>query len=445
MTLTDPLLKNPVPLGNDLQLRRSRMEDAETLAEFNERIHGETPADGRRVADWTRDMLNGHHPTHHPDDFTIIEDIKANKIVSAMNLISQTWQYEGIPFKVGRPEAVGTDPAYRKRGLVRTQFEYIHEWSRLRGEQVQAISGIPFYYRQFGYEMTVELDSAWLGYESTLPELKKGESEPCGIRPANESDLEFITQCYAHSTQRLRLSCLRDLDFWRYELTGKLPGNVTRLELKVIERPAGERLGFFAHPYFMEGGYMAAHWFALLPGIDWTSVTPTVLRHLWKIGVEKAPQDDQKCLGFELALDSEHPACLTFAQRLPRHPKPYRWYIRVPDLVAFLQTITPVLEAHLAGSACSGHTGELKISQYTSGIRFVFESGRIEKIENYTAESQNDFDAAFPDLTFLQLLFGDHSLAELGLAFADCGVKRDKRALVDALFPRQISQVLPLQ
>ena len=42
-------------------------------------------------------------------------------------VISQTWSYRGIPFDVGRPELVATDPAYRRRGLVRRQFQVIDE------------------------------------------------------------------------------------------------------------------------------------------------------------------------------------------------------------------------------------------------------------------------------------------------------------------------------
>ena len=38
------------------------------------------------------------------------------------------------PRVVGRPEAVGTRPEYRRRGLVRAQFEVIHAWSAERGE-----------------------------------------------------------------------------------------------------------------------------------------------------------------------------------------------------------------------------------------------------------------------------------------------------------------------
>ena len=50
--------------------------------------------------------------------------------------------------------------------------------------------------------------------------------------------------------------------------------------------------------------------------------------------------------------------------------------------------------------------------------------------------------AMFPDLTFLQLLFGFRALAELEAAFPDCVVRtQEARALLDALFPRAPSDV----
>ena len=137
-------------LGNGLILRRASSEDAEALSKFNGRIHGEDPQDVERIAAWTYDLVAHPHPTLHADDFTIVEETATGRIVSSMNLIPQTWTYEGIEFGVGRPELVGTDPEFRNRGLVRTQFEEVHQWSRERGHLVQAITGIPFYYRQFG-------------------------------------------------------------------------------------------------------------------------------------------------------------------------------------------------------------------------------------------------------------------------------------------------------
>ena len=134
---------------------------------------------------WTRDLLSGAHPTFGVDDFTIVEDRNSGEIVSSMSLISQTWAYEGIPFGVGRPELVGTDPSYRARGLVRAQFEVAHEWSRQRGEHMQVITGIPYFYRQFGYEMGLELGGGRSGGEAHLPKLaedSRNRTHPPGCR-----------------------------------------------------------------------------------------------------------------------------------------------------------------------------------------------------------------------------------------------------------------------
>ena len=42
--------------------------------------------------------------TLRPDDFTIVEETASGRIVSSLNLIPQTWTYEGIEFGVGRPD-----------------------------------------------------------------------------------------------------------------------------------------------------------------------------------------------------------------------------------------------------------------------------------------------------------------------------------------------------
>ncbi len=140
-------------LGDGLILRRSTSADVEALAEFNARIHSDDGPDhpDERVAAWVKDLLAHPHPSFNIGDFTIVEQADTGKIVSSMNLISQTWSYAGVKFKVGRPELVGTEPEYRHRGLVRAQFEVIHQWSAERGELAQAITRIPYYYRLFAY------------------------------------------------------------------------------------------------------------------------------------------------------------------------------------------------------------------------------------------------------------------------------------------------------
>ena len=196
-----PILQN---LGDGLILCRSMIGDADALAEFNSRIHSDDGFDrpDLRVGAWTRDLVGRPHPTFHSDDCTLVVEAASGAIVSSMNLIPQTWAYEGIPFKVGRPELVGTLPEFRNRGLVRAQFEEVHKWSTNHGDLVQGITGIPYYYRLFGYEMGLELAGGRTGFEPQLPALKDGENEPFKIRPATEADIPFIMDTYAHGCRR---------------------------------------------------------------------------------------------------------------------------------------------------------------------------------------------------------------------------------------------------
>src|SRR5512145_773326 len=177
-----------------LILRRATLKDVERLVVFNGQVHSDEGPEqpDERVAVWTRDLMEKPHPTFNVGDFTLVEDPASGTIVSSMSLISQTWRYEDIPFGLGRPELVGTLPEYRNRGLVRAQFEVIHQWSAERGEVMQAIAGIPYYYRIFGYEMGLSLGGGRVGFTPHIPRLKTGMEEPYRLRPAGEGDLTFI-------------------------------------------------------------------------------------------------------------------------------------------------------------------------------------------------------------------------------------------------------------
>lgn len=436
--------------GNGLVMRRATKADAQALSTFNANIHGY--ADGNkpdeRVRVWTRDLMEKPHPTFDVGDFTIVEDTHSGDIVSTLNLISQTWTYAGIPFGVGRPELVGTHPEYRSRGLVRAQFEVIHQWSSERGHKVQAITGIPYYYRQFGYEMGLALGGGRVGYRPHVPKLKTGEKEPYRLRPAKPGDIPFISKLYQQANQRYLINCVWDEALWRYELSGKNPLNVNRMELRLIENQGGKPVGYLAHPPLIWGDMLSAVAYEIEAGVSWADVTPSVVRYLYATGEKYAAAEDKLdefgAFGFSLGL--EHPVYQVLHDGLPRLRKPYAWYLRVPDLPGFLRLIAPVLEKRLAGSVVTGYSGELRLTFYKSGLRLMFEQGRlVEAKEWQPAPHGHSGDAAFPDLTFLQLLFGYRSLQELSYAYADCWYENDRVfALLNALFPKQNSDVWPV-
>jgi len=104
-----------------------------------------------------------------------------------------------------------------------------------------------------------------------------------------------------------------------------------------------------------------------------------------------------------------------------------------------------VLEKRLDASVAAGHTGKLEVSFYGGGLRLEFESGRLSKVEHWSPTVEETGDAAFPDLTFLQILFGYRSLDELDRAFADCSPgEGDARVLLRTLFPRRPSELWPV-
>ena len=438
-------------LGDGLILRRSSAADADKLVEFNGNLHREPGGEGPEeyVAAWVGDLMSGDHPTFDVGDFTIVEDTATGAIVSSLCLISQTWSYGGIRFGVGRPELVGTLPEYRNRGLIRAQFDVIHGWSAGRGERMQVITGIPWFYRQFGYEMAVTLGGRRMGYKSQVPKLKDGEEEPYRIRPATEADLPFIARLYEQGSSRYPLACVWDDVLWQYELAGRNEKDVNRRAMAVIETPQGKPVGFLAHSPRLWDGQVIVEFYELESGLSWLAVSPSVVRYLWALGEEWAAQDPKREMeSFGFRLGAEHPVYQVFANRLPHTAGPYAWYVRVPDLLGFLRHVAPVLERRLENSLLVGHSGEIKIGFYRSGLRLVFEAGRLAGVEPWqpTTEGEDDpGDAGFPDLTFLQLLLGYRSMEDLDYAFADCWASRNlARPLFDALFPRCHSNIWPV-
>ena len=261
------------------------------------------------------------------------------------------------------------------------------------------------------------------------------------MRPATDVDLSFIMRLYAHYTRRSLIGCVRDEALWRYDLHGRSGRNIHRRELCLIVTDRDEPLGFLAHLPALQNNAIITTFYELVPGVSWLAVTPTVIRYLTATGDAYAEREGKKtCEVFSFGLGVAHPVYEAMADRLPRTRDPYAWYVRVPDLPRFLLHITPVLERRLAESVAAGHTGKLKISFYRDGVQLVFEAGRLTGIEPWKPQPGIQADAAFPDLTFLQLLFGHRALDELEHVFKDCWTNNNEAAvLLKALFPKRVS------
>lgn len=433
-------------LGDGLILRRTTVGDIEDLVAFHCTHHPPPGAAGwvDYTEAWIRELMTGRHPTFNAEDFSVVIDTRTDEIVSSLNLISQTWLYEGIEFEVGQLELFTTHPDYRRRGLVREQVGVVHQWSTERGHKLQAISGIPVFYRQFGYELCLDLGGCRIGYLPHIPRLKEGEEERYSFRPATLDDVPGIMASYACRCRRDMISCRRDEAIWEFELSGR--SEQTRGNYEIIQNTNSEPVGFIVTPRTLLAPVFSLQAYELKSGVSWLDVTPGVIRHIELLGKELAEKNEEvEFVGYRFNLGAEHPAYDVLPERMPRMGDPYAWYIRVPDLPGFLRHIGPVLEKRLAESPAAGHTGDLRLNFFRSGVTLTFEEGSLAGVQAYTPKHVYDGDMLFPDLTFLRALFGHTSSQELEAMYADCRPLNDRgRALVKFLFPKRASHVWAL-
>lgn len=424
--LVDMLLfQMPIDLGDNLILRFAQPDDIEAWVDFSRQIWSSAPPQ------WGLDLFSGQHPTVKPSDFTLVEDKKTGKIISSLCLISQTWSYRGIPFPCGQIELVATDPAYRQRGLVRKQFEVIHALSASRGELLQVIKGINWFYSQFGYEKALNSGGGRLIHHTDLPTPKESETSAYRLRPAQAKDYPFIREMYDYASRRQLFDVVRTPAQWDYEFSGRAMGSKARHEWLIIERADGERLGYVQ--YRANTPNYITH-IELKPGIGYLNLIRSLLHGVWIHVTQR--QSSEKIEVLKLALGRDHPIYPLLPKNSVAKYSYDNWYIRIPDLVAFLRQIRPALEANLIGTVAEGYSGELTLSFYRNAIKLMFERGQITDI-SWIHKVYVWGDANFPDLTFWQLVCGRRRFKELAEIYPDeCCETTEAAVLLDYLFPK---------
>ncbi len=437
-------------LGNGLLLRWSSSEDTEELVYLNSMVFRDSvdAQPNTNQGNLVRELMSGRHPLMGPRDFAVIEDTRRaeHRIVACTCFWSQAWEYEGIHIGLGRPELVATDPAYRNRGLVRALFEEIHARSEAQGDLVQGITGISYFYRQFGYEYALNLGGRSVTNLSLIPQAK--EPEPYLLRDAAEADIPFILALYDRRRRESIVSSPIEERWLHYHLK---MWNVVETDdnwhLQILSDRAGTAIGFLLTPVVRWGRQAEIYALEITPETNIQTVLPSILRAVAAQGVQLHAKPGAEPLSeVSFTLGVTHPVYAVLGSALiTRQHAPYAWYVRVPDVPRFLQHIATVLERRLAESPLGRYNGELHITLYRGGLHLVFKDGRLKLVEPWRSPvyGRNE-DAGFPPLVFLQLLFGYRSLDDLRFAFPDVWVKDEVELLLKTLFPMKPSWVLPI-
>lgn len=414
-----------LPAG--LRLRRGQKEEdvravlEAHLASFDD--------EDRLVLEWK--LL--HRPHRCPADLLLVEEASSGRVASSVSLVKQTWAYEGIPLAVGEVGIVSTRPEYRKRGLVRALFQAYHRLALCEGCLLSVISGIPYFYRQFGYAYALPMGGGWRLNTDQIPARNEEGPVRYTVRRAAEGDTSTLLAFYRASVEGLNITSVLEGDIWAYQ--EHLPQEASeRKETYLLEedgRPCGYwRIngneegwdkGVVFHAAYLPRREMCLEALHFAKALALTRQEHTVtLQVPLEIPLAQAMQD----LG---------------AQAVPS----YAWYVRVLDPVRFMHAIAPALEARLALSPFAGLDETFHIGLYREVLLLRFRQGRLLCASLSADVGRTDVRLP-PEVTPMWWL-DYRSIGEILAWHPDARCRdRSKERLADTLFPKRPSWVTSL-
>jgi hypothetical protein len=394
-------------------------EDVERLAAFNALIHGE-PA----VADMTRGLIQ-RHPNTRPEEWPFIEDESTGQIVSSLCLIPWTWHYEEVTLKAGEMGIVGTLEPYRRRGLIRALDGYFKTLLRDGEYHLSHIQGIPYYYRQFGYEYALPLEGGWQIRGDQMPDDLPTEAQGYHFRAATVDDIPVLMPLYERAADKLDISAARSVEEWRYLL--ERPSQTGfNCEMVLVLDASDVAVGYVRIDRLGFGKGLIVGETSHLPH-------PAALAALHYLRSAMLERDKP----YIKLLASDISPLVKAARAWGAHSEGrYAWQIHLPDVARLLRQIAPVLERRIAASPFAGLTETVTINLYHEAVELRFVQGKIISVANVGFRQWEENPINIPPLLFAPLVLGYRSREELRQCYPDVGIWGQSQYLVDVLFPK---------
>lgn len=326
--------------------------------------------------------------------------VDGDRVVSTVTLLDETVVLAGLPIPAGQVELVATDRAYEGRGLVRALMNWAHQRSARRGHLIQIMIGIPYFYRQFGYQYALPIPPSRAVH--SVPSMPDG----CTVRAAAAVDIPAMASLQTETQRRFDLHMPHSAVCWR-ALVAR--GGSTQL---VVER-AGRTVGTGRVTPPDEGVVLG----------EVAAAEPAAVAALLAHAAELAGgnQIEAKDRGGVLA---DH--------LVPAPAQAQDYYLRVADAVALFNHILPVLSGRLKVDG----PDDIVISFFRHHVRMRREGSTLSDVVPggpMQGPAAHGGAGVAPDLV-APLLFGPHGMAGLASRHTDV-YPGPHRELMHALFP----------
>lgn len=405
---------------------------------------GQLPGKNEYLISLTNRFMSGEHPHMSEYDFALVEDttvLHTRKpgqsprplVVAVTCLMLVSGYFGSVDMDWGMPGAVGTLPAYRSRGLVRRLFlDLIHPAAEARGDLMLFIPGIPYFYKQFGYENAVPAKSSRLLKNITILYPLDKKQPRFILREATSSDIPYLIRLSQpnHLFSKAEMGIHYDLTFWKFVVETLSRKNISAHHdahhhaAIVVDSTTSKDVGISLTCMHED----AWQWkvFTLDYGdqtdegdraVTYREAMVSVLSQLKefdrpyyecysaKLNNDMLPLESETTLrtrgefppldftNIGIDLTPTHPVTLLLEAHKQLEPArdPYRFYTRIPSLPKFLLKIAPVLEKRLKESGVWRDVSvTLQVNFYRRlegmngpGLEITVERGKIVRVVDW--------------------------------------------------------------
>lgn len=393
-------------------------EDVEQYLELMRKVFGSEES----VDVLARNLID-YHPTMTLRDHFVIKH--HGKIVACLALIPIKWSIGRVPLKVAEMGFVATLPEYRHRGLIRRLVTEFHKRVADKGYDLSVIVGIPYFYRQFGYEYAIPLDPETRIKIHQIPDYESKHN----IRPFASEDIPKAMKLLKQDQKKFYVHSIRDEKIWKMQQQTHIASDPPKFEGYAVEEN-GEMVAYFRIVDNSKDKELVVREISETGQL----VAQSVLRFL-KDQCKQRGHETLVVLASHLDSFTDYIVSISGMKCIP----PYELQIRVTDYVKIFKKMKPLFEKRLTASAYKHLTEKLNFNFRRYTAQMTVENGVITDIQRL--ETNEDRTMGFNPLVFTKLLLGHSSREELEMAYPDFRVRPSHKHLVDVLFPKLSSYI----
>ena len=370
--------------------------------------------EGEDVATIVRRFVENHPEITHEDYFMVKQSENA---VAGLVLIPQKWSIDGVKLNVAEMGCVGTDPDYRRKGLQYILNDKFDDYAREKGYDLCVLAGIPYFYRQFGYQYAVELD-----YISNIGVEKLPKGSKLATRPFEIKDIQEAQSLLEELQMGYMVHSIRTDAIWRMQEETKTYGAEPFKGTMILDDD--KIVAYYRWWPEKEDKTLVIKEFALKDESLCRDIAGVIRAEAQKQGLTKilsklSYEDSFSQYLFELGAEED---------------KIYAWQVKILDPRGFLEKLGPVLEKRLEGSEFKGLSKELRMNFWKYAISLRFENGKLVSVEEVPEAKRI---LGMNPYASIQLFLGYRSREEIEYMYPDFYIRGGNQGLIDVLFPRR--------